>query len=67
MGRVTTGLRRVSSTLSWVNAHLPKTPQLYTDRFADPHEVDPLVSQNWQNETGLLVGVSSFNNVLSVR
>jgi type IV secretion system protein VirD4 len=57
----------MSSTLSWLNAHLPKTPQLYTDRFAHPHEVDPLVSPTWQQEAGLLVGVSSFNHVLSVR
>ena len=67
MGVVTSGLRRASSTLSWVRSHLPKPHQLYTDRFADSHEVDPLVSQNWQNETGLLVGVSAFNQVLSVR
>jgi hypothetical protein len=67
MGVVTSGLRRASSTLSWLSAHLPKPPQLYTDRFADPHEVDPLVSPNWQQEAGLLVGVSSFNHVLSVR
>ena len=67
MGRVTAGLRRASSTLSWVNAHLPKTPQLYADRFAHTHEVDPLVSQNWQQEAGLLIGVSAFNHVLSVR
>jgi type IV secretion system protein VirD4 len=67
MGRLTAGLHRMSSTLSWINAHLPKTPQLYSDRFANPHEVDPLVSPSWQQETGLLVGVSSFNHVLSVR
>jgi type IV secretion system protein VirD4 len=67
MGRLTAGLHRLSSTLSWVSAHLPKTPQLYADRFAHPHEVDPLVSPNWHHETGLLVGVSSFNQVLSVR
>jgi type IV secretion system protein VirD4 len=67
MGVVTSGLARVSTTLSWVQAHLPKAHQLYTDRFADPHEVDPLVSQNWQQETGLLVGVSSFNQALTVR
>src|SRR5215217_4528316 len=67
MGRLTGALHRASSTLSWLNAHLPKTPQLYTDRFADPHEVDPLVSPNWQQEAGLLVGVSAFNHVLSVR
>jgi type IV secretion system protein VirD4 len=67
MGRVTTGLRRASSTLSWVNAHLPKTPQLYSDRFAHTYEIDPLVSERWHNETGLLVGVSAFNQVLSVR
>jgi hypothetical protein len=67
MGRLTAGLQRVSATLSWVNAHLPKSHTLYSDRFAEPHEVDPLVSQNWHNETGLLVGVSAFNHVLSVR
>jgi type IV secretion system protein VirD4 len=67
MGRVKDGLHRASSTLSWLNAQLPKQPQLYSDRFADLHEVDPLVSQNWQNDTGLLVGVSAFNHVLSVR
>ena len=67
MGRLAAGLQRMSSTLSWVNAHLPKTPQLYTDRFARIHEVDPLVSPSWQQEAGLLIGVSSFNHVLSVR
>ena len=67
MGRLTTSLQRMSSTLSWLNAHLPKTPQLFTDRFADPHEVDPLVSHTWLNETGLLLGVTSFNQALSVR
>src|SRR5436190_1569602 len=67
MGRVSAGLHKASATISRVHALLPKTPQLYADRFADLHEIDPLVSQNWQNETGLLVGVSSFNHVLSVR
>src|SRR6266480_543965 len=67
MGRLTAGLRRASSTLSWLNAHLPKPHQLYSDRFAHPHEIDPLVSERWHNETGLLVGVSAFNHVLSVR
>jgi type IV secretion system protein VirD4 len=67
MGRLTGALHRASSTLSWLSAHLPKTPQLYTDRFAHPHEVDPLVSANWQQEAGLLIGVSAFNQVLSVR
>ena len=67
MGRVKNGLHKASATLSRVNALLPKTPQLYADRFAHPHEVDPLVHPNWHNETGLLVGVSAFNHVLSVR
>jgi type IV secretion system protein VirD4 len=67
MGRVTAGLRRASSTLSRVNALLPKPAQLYSDRFAHTHEIDPLVSEHWHNETGLLVGVSTFNHVLSVR
>jgi type IV secretion system protein VirD4 len=67
MGSVTNGLHKASSTLSWVQAHLPKPPQLYADRFAHPHEVNPLVSPNWQQEAGLLLGVSAFNQVLSVR
>ena len=67
MGAIASTLRRASATLSWVNAHLPKTHKLYSDRFADPHEVDPLVSEHWQQEAGLLVGVSTFNHVLSIR
>ncbi len=67
MGALASFLRRISATLSWIQAHLPKQPQLYSDRFADPHEVDPLVSHNWQSEPGLLVGLSAFNHVLSVR
>jgi type IV secretion system protein VirD4 len=67
MGALASFLRRVSAALSWLSALLPKQPQLYADRFADPHEVDPLVSLNWQSEPGLLVGLSTFNHVLSVR
>jgi type IV secretion system protein VirD4 len=67
MGVIASGLRQLSSTLSWLSALLPKTPQLYSDRFARTHEVDPLVSHNWQQEAGLLLGVSAFNHVLSVR
>jgi type IV secretion system protein VirD4 len=67
MGRVTAGLRRASSTLSRVNALLPKPPTLYSDRFAHTHEIDPLITERWHNETSLLVGVSAFNHVLSVR
>jgi type IV secretion system protein VirD4 len=67
MGRITNGLHKASSTLSWVQAHLPKPHQLYADRFARPHEVNPLVSHNWQEEAGLLLGVSAFNQVLSIR
>src|SRR5215475_13449455 len=67
MARVSAGLRRAASTISRFRAFLPKPPQLYADRFAHPHEVDPLVSEHWHNETGLLVGLSPFNHVLSVR
>src|SRR4029453_11738349 len=67
MGHVKNGLHKASSTLSRVNALLPKAPQLYSDRFAHPHELDPLVHPDWEREAGLLVGVSSFNQVLSVR
>jgi type IV secretion system protein VirD4 len=67
MGALASGLRQLSATLSWLSAQLPKQPQLYSDRFADPHEVDPLVSPNWQSDAGLLIGVSAFNHVLSVR
>ena len=67
MGRVKNGLHKASSTLSWINAQLPKAPQLYTDRFARPHELAPLVHPDWEREAGLLVGVSAFDQVLSVR
>src|SRR5215216_4047583 len=67
MGAIASTLRRVSSTVSRISALLPKTPQLYSDRFAHPHELDPLVHQDWEREAGLLVGVSSFDQVLSVR
>jgi type IV secretion system protein VirD4 len=67
MVRIASFLQRIASTLSWLNAHLPKTPQLFTDRLADPHEVHPLVSRSWQHETGLLLGVNPFHQVLSVR
>ena len=50
MGALASTLRQLSATLSWLSAQLPKQPQLYSDRFADPHEVDPLVSPNWQQE-----------------
>jgi len=67
MGHVKNGLHKASSTLSRVHALLPKAPQLYSDRFAHPHELDPLVHADWEREAGLLVGVSSFDQVLSVR
>src|SRR4029450_9586189 len=67
MEHLTAGLRRASSTLSRVNALLPKPPTLYSARFAHSPAVDPLISARWQTETGLLVGVSPFNHVLSVR
>jgi type IV secretion system protein VirD4 len=67
MGRVKNGLHKAASTISWLNTLLPKSPQLYSDRFAHTHELDPLVSPNWQQEAGLLLGVSSFNRALSVR
>ena len=44
MGRVKNGLHKAASTISWLNTLLPKSPQLYSDRFAHTHELDPLVS-----------------------
>jgi type IV secretion system protein VirD4 len=67
MGSVKNGLHKASSTISRINAILPKSPQLYSDRFAHPHELDPLVHPDWEREAGLLVGVSPFDQVLSVR
>ena len=67
MGRVSEGLHRAASVLSRVNALLPKSPKLYADRFASPHEQDHLLHPDWEREAGLLVGVSRFNHVLSVR
>src|SRR5918997_2364976 len=67
MGVVTSSLQRMSATLSWVHAQLPKSPQLFRDRFAHTHEVNPLVSHNWHHEAGFLLGVSAFNQILAVR
>ena len=67
MGRVSVSLHKAASTISWLNAKLPKQPQLYSDRFAHPHELDPLIHPDWENTAGLLAGVSRFNQVLSVR
>src|SRR5215468_127483 len=67
MGRVSAGLHKASSTLSWLSAHLPKTPELYSDRFAHAHELNPLIHPDWENKAGLLAGISRFNQVLSVR
>src|SRR5687768_17257517 len=67
MGVVASGLHRVSSTLSWVQSQLPKPPKLYPNDFAQPHEIEKLLTSTWQNEAGLLLGVSPFNQVYSVR
>jgi type IV secretion system protein VirD4 len=67
MGALANGLQRMSSTISWVNAQLPKTPKLYPADFAHPHQVDKLLTSTWHNEAGLLLGVSPFNQVYSVR
>jgi hypothetical protein len=67
MGIITSGLQRATSTLSWVNAHLPKAPKLYPADFAHPHEIDTLLTSTWHNEAGLLLGVSPFNSVYSIR
>jgi type IV secretion system protein VirD4 len=67
MGRVSEGLHRLSSLLSRVNTLLPKSPKLYSDRFASPHEQDSLIHPDWESKPGLLVGISRFNQVLSVR
>jgi type IV secretion system protein VirD4 len=67
MGTLASGLHRISSTISWVHAQLPKTPKLYPADFAHPHEIDKLLTSTWHNEAGLLLGVSPFNHVYSVR
>ena len=35
--------------------------------YGHSHELDPLIHADWEREAGLLVGVSSFDQVLSVR
>jgi type IV secretion system protein VirD4 len=67
MGVVASGLHRVSSIISWVHAQLPKAPKLYPADFAHPHEIDKLLTSTWHHEAGLLLGVSPFNHVYSVR
>lgn len=41
--------------------------QLHNARFAHPHELSSLLSNELQTETSLLLGVSHFNQALSVR
>jgi type IV secretion system protein VirD4 len=67
MGVVTGTLARFASLRSRINAWWSSTPQLYPDRFAHPHEFDRLRSDRWPHETSLLIGVSAFNQVLTVR
>jgi hypothetical protein len=67
MGVITSSLQRVTATLSWVNARLPKAHKLYPADFAHPHEIDQLLTPTWHNEAGLLLGVSPFHHVYSVR
>ena len=59
MGRMKNGLHKASSTLSWVRSQLPKSPQLYSDRFAHPHELDPLVHPDWEQAPGASITVSA--------
>jgi type IV secretion system protein VirD4 len=67
MGHITAAIPRLVSTLSWVRAHLPSTPKLHPAHFANPHEIDKLLTSTWHNEAGLLLGVSPFNQAYSVR
>jgi hypothetical protein len=67
MGIITSSLQRMSSTISWVQAHLPEQPKLYPAHLASPHEIDKLLTSTWHNEAGLLLGVSPFHQVYSVR
>src|SRR5215216_6045358 len=50
-----------------IRAFFEHSPHLHTARFAHLHEVEPLHSRTWHSEPGILLGVSSFNHVLSVR
>jgi type IV secretion system protein VirD4 len=67
VGIVTSGLQRAFSTISWIQAQLPKHPKLYPNDFASPHEIEKLLTSTWHNEAGLLLGVSPFHQVYSVR
>ena len=55
--------RRFFGDIHWpklAECHLPKRRNSLPIVLPIPMEVNPLVSQRWQQETGLLVGVSSF-------
>jgi type IV secretion system protein VirD4 len=52
---------------SRLSAVLHQSPELHTARFSRPHELETLRSERWHTEAGLLLGVSSFNQPLSVR
>ena len=72
MGRLTDTTRRLlhrlhvsaSRASAWVNPH---PLHLHNARFSSPHELDRLHSHTWLNETGLLLGVSSFHQPLTIR
>jgi type IV secretion system protein VirD4 len=50
-----------------IRAFFENSAHLHTARFAHPHELEHLHSRTWHSEPGLLLGVSSFNQVLTVR
>jgi type IV secretion system protein VirD4 len=54
-------------TIHRMAAFFHPSTHFHTARFALPQEEERLHSRNWQNETGLLLGVSSFKNALTVR
>ncbi len=61
-------LHRLLVGLSRLRAFWQKSAELHTARFSHPHELEPLVSERWHNnEAGLFLGTSAFNQVLSVR
>nr|MDQ3830763.1 type IV secretory system conjugative DNA transfer family protein [Candidatus Tectomicrobia bacterium] len=64
-------MREAHPAMMFSRSYRPKflrySRKAYPADFAHPHEIDQLLTSTWHNEAGLLLGVSPFNQVYSVR
>jgi hypothetical protein len=60
-------LYRLTVFINRIRSFFEHSPRLHTARFAHLHELESLHSPTWDTDPGLLLGVSHFNHVLTVR